>query len=259
VIHAREGGAARIQLLVPGKINRNFTGVISISAHHNELIAVITMDREKAVASIVAAEMPMDAPLDALKAQAVVTRSFLMAGSRHADFDFCDTTHCQYLRSSDDANRRVASAVASTRGVVLTFGQRVIAAMYSSRCGGSTQSLSDAGSDPGDGYPYYEVECTWCRQHPYMWKTRVGSSGAVTGLGNESQRIAMARLWGWSAVPGSRFVMESDSSGTLLIGRSLGHGIGMCQLGAIAMARAGADYRGILAHYYPNAQLVESR
>jgi stage II sporulation protein D len=258
-IKSRGGGAARIELAVPGKIRRVFTGAVSLSAHHNELIAVVTMDRELAVASIVAAEMPVDAPVEALKAQAVVTRSFLVTGKRHDAFEFCDTTHCQYLRSSDEVTKGIADAVAATRGVVLTFQQRPVAAMYSSRCGGTTQSLRDAGADAGNGYPYYAVECAWCKSHPVHWKSRMDSSATVPAPGNEWQRIRAARLQGWGALPGNRLTAEQDSSGIVVSGRSVGHGIGMCQLGAIAMARGGADYRTILAHYYPNTELAESR
>ena len=74
------------------------------------------MDRETAVASILASEMDESAPIEALKAQAVATRSFLAAGRRHMDFDFCDTTHCQFLKSPPPLASRVSSAVlASSR------------------------------------------------------------------------------------------------------------------------------------------------
>jgi peptidoglycan hydrolase-like amidase len=206
----RDGAAARFRLVVPGRFHRVFHGRLRITAKHGELIAVVEMEREEAVVSIVAAEMGSTAPLEALKAQAVVARSFLMAGARHRDFDFCDTTHCQYLRGADEAGARVREAVSATRGMVLEWHERTLAARYSSRCGGRTQSLRDAGKDPGDGYPYYAVTCAWCRQHP-------------------------------------------DA------GPSAGHGMGLCQMGAMGMAAAGADFRAILAHYYPNTEVAGLR
>src|SRR6266571_2973368 len=63
------------------------------------------MDRETATASVVAAENTPDTPLEALKAQAVAARSYFVAGrGRHHDFDFCDTTHCQFLREPPSAD-----------------------------------------------------------------------------------------------------------------------------------------------------------
>lgn len=253
---ARNGGFVALRLSVPGKIQRRYLGRVTIQAHNGELEAIVSIDRETAVASIVAAEMDETSPVEALKAQAVATRSFLAAGARHPDFDFCDTTHCQFLKSPPASNSRVLSAVRATRGLVLEYRDRPLAAMYSSRCGGHTRSLRDTNLDPGDGYPYYSVPCRWCQQHPFVWRSRVGNSGRAPRSGDEKQRIAEARQWGWSAIPSSDFTATEDGSGWQLEGHSVGHGIGMCQHGAVGMAESGAGFREILDHYYPNTTLV---
>jgi stage II sporulation protein D len=258
---ARDGGAAAFQLIVPGKIHRIYWGRLTVQARNGELLAVISMDRETAVASIVAAEMVESAPMEALKAQAVVTRSFLAAGRRHIDFDFCDTTHCQFLKSPPPLTSRVAKAVEATRGLILVYRGKPLAPMYSSRCGGQTRSLRDVGlqdasSEPGDAYPYYAVPCQWCQQHPFTWQSRIGSSGQAPQPGDERKRIAQARQWGWGAIPGSDFTATADGAGWRLEGHSLGHGVGMCQSGAAGMAASGASFREILSHYYPNTLLI---
>jgi peptidoglycan hydrolase-like amidase len=253
---ARNGDAVRFQLSVPGKMKRTYEGTLAITAHQGELIAIVTMDREIAVASIIASEMPANTPIEALNAQAVVTRSFLIAGRRHHEFDFCDTTHCQYLRSPDDADSRIRAAVNATHGIVLAYHRIPLAAMYSSRCGGRTRNLREAGMNPGDGYPYYSVPCRWCREHPVHWQRRLTPGVESPEPGNEAARIAFARQWGWSALPGNRFSVNKDAEGGLLEGNNIGHGIGMCQTGATGMAIAGADYRSILEHYYPNSELI---
>ena len=232
---ARGGDAAAIELTVPGRFHRVYQGKVEITARGNELIAVVRMEIESAVATIVASEMPREAPLEALKAQAVVTRSFLSAGPRHQDFEFCDTTHCQYMRSPTEVSGQVWSAVRATQGMILAWGARPLAALYSSRCGGRTRSLRQAGIDPGEGYPYYPVECSWCRAHPLQ--SHEGSAGP--------------RRWGALSGTNSEGVGASAKNDQAAIG----HAIGMCQHGAAGMAIAGADYRSILAHYYPNADL----
>jgi len=102
-VTARDGGPAQFELEVPGKLQRHYRGKLILQPHSNQIDVLIAMDREIVVASIVAAEMEETAPLEALKAQAVVSRSFLAAGHRHLDFDFCDTTHCQFLKSPPSA------------------------------------------------------------------------------------------------------------------------------------------------------------
>ena len=258
-VAARDGSSVRFRLSIPGKIQRVYSGKLTVVAHKGVLTAILAIDLESAVASIVAAEMPSDAPLEALKAQAVVSRSFLVTGPRHHEFDFCDTTHCQFLRSPDDVTPRIRQAVASTRGLVLTWHGQTIAALYSSRCGGQTRSLTEVGFHSRDGYPYYSVRCRWCREHPVHWQNRVGATASLPPPSNESLRIAYARQWGWSALPGSAFTQTRDSYGSLIEGHSIGHSIGMCQFGAIGLASSGADFRSILAHYYPNTDLTLPR
>lgn len=253
---ARDGGAVAFRLTVPGRFHRVYSGRLTILVRNGELLAVVSMDRETAVASIVAAEMDENSPIEALKAQAVASRSFLAAGARHVDFDFCDTTHCQFIKSPPARSSRVSGAVQATRGLVIEYRDKPLAAMYSSRCGGRTHSLRDTGMDPGEGYPYYAVPCAWCQQHPFVWRSRIGSRAQAPTPGDERKRIAEARQWGWSAIPGSDFRATEDSSGWRLEGRSVGHGVGMCQLGAVGMAASGAGFREILAHYYPNTMLI---
>jgi len=254
---ARDGGAAAFRLSVPGKLHRVYRGRLTIQARKGELLAVVAMDRETAVASIVAAEMVENAPMEALKAQAVATRSFLVAGPRHLDFDFCDTTHCQFLKSPPASTSRMASAVQATHGLILAYHGKQLAAMYSSRCGGQTRSLRDVGLNPGDAYPYYSVRCQWCLRHPATWQSRIGASGQPPQPGDERRRIAEARQWGWGAIPGSDFKATAEGEGWRLEGHSVGHGVGMCQFGAAGMAAAGAGFREILSHYYPNTELIE--
>lgn len=254
---ARNGSPVRFQLTIPGKLHRVYEGALIVTASRDQLTSIVSMDREAAVATIVASEMKVDAPIEALKAQAVVTRSFVAAGPRHRAFDFCDTTHCQYLRSPDDVSSRVRAAVEATRGVVLTWRNHVIPALYASRCGGQTRTLREAGMDPGDGYPYYSVPCRWCREHPVRWQTRIPSGTPAPDPASEPSRIAHARLWGWSALPGDRFSIEHDRDGILIDGRNIGHALGLCQFGAIGMASSGADYRSILSHFYPNTELTQ--
>lgn len=200
------GSDAPFVISVPGKLRRGYRGRLEITANKSELIAVVEMDLETAVASIVGAELPQSTPIEALKAQAVVTRSFLAAGGRrHAEAEFCDTTHCQFLRNPPPPGSSAATATAETNGLVLTWQGMAFPTMYSASCGGTTRTLVQAGYRV-QTYPYFSMECSYCRRHPMT-------------TGNP------------------------------------GHGIGLCQRGAAGMASEGADFRAILAHYFPNTEV----
>ena len=168
-VSARDGADADFRLSIPGKIERRFHGSLTVRPGDHKLIAVVTMDREIAVASVVAAEMPASTPIEALKAQAVAARSYYAAsGARHDAYEFCDTTHCQFLREPPRPESPAYRATEATRGLVLAFNGKPVAALYSASCGGQTRSLND----PVSGYPYYSVPCDYCRRH---------SSGVVSG------------------------------------------------------------------------------
>jgi peptidoglycan hydrolase-like amidase len=162
-VTGRGGAPATFVLSVPGKIRREYSGTLAVAARNGELMPVVEMDRETAVASIVAAELAASAPLEAMKAQAVAVRSFLAAArNRHEGFEFCDTTHCQFLREAPGRGSNAARAAEATRGVVLVHEGRVVAALYSANCGGHTRSLAEAGWGAGAGteeYPYFGVAC----------------------------------------------------------------------------------------------------
>ena len=256
-VASRAGGPAEFMLVVPGKITRRYRGRLEISSVSGELIPVVSIDLETAVASVVAAETIPGEPIEALKAQAVAARSYFVAGRRrHENFDFCDTTHCQFLRSPPPSQSAAFKAAAATQGLVLRFELRVFAAMYARSCSGRTRTPAEAGLPPGN-YPYYEAECRYCRQHPVRWQSRISAQDA-NGLrpSNEASRLEIDRKLGWNTVPSSDFTIKRDGSQVVLEGIGQGHGIGLCQAGAKAMAEHGANFRQILLHYYPNTELT---
>ena len=251
-------GDADFRLAVPGRIERRYRGTLEVAPRKRELEAVVVMDREVAVASAVAAESPPGAPMEALKAQAVVTRSYYAAArGRHARFDFCDTTHCQFLRQPPGPGDPAWLAAQSTRGWVLAYGGATVPALYSARCGGRTHTLAELGLR-SDGYPYYSVDCPYCQKHSPLWESRLDPAQGKPLLGqkSESARLAVGRKLGWSAVPGSDYQARLEGGEVVVRGRGAGHGLGLCQAGASDMAAHGAGFRQILEHYFPNTTLA---
>ncbi len=257
------GVAARFWLEVPGKLRREYWGELKICAHGETLEAVVTMPLEIAVASVVQAESLAGAGVEALKAQAVAARSFFAAGSAgHSSFDFCDTTHCQFLRSPPAPRGAAAEAARATHGLILTWHEedsaeeRPLAAMYARSCGGRTRSLREIGRATAS-YPYYAVRCVYCSHHPEIWR-REFSAQMEAEARTEQGRLRYNRIHGWGAIPSNGAELaegSQDDQRRWISGRGAGHGIGMCQLGAADMARRGASFAQILAHYYPNTRL----
>ncbi len=249
---ARNNGAVSFLLTVPGKVSRAYRGTLVAKASRGEVVPVVTMDLETAVASAVAAESDSDAPPEALKAQAVVARSYFLAGGgRHRDFDFCDLTHCQFLREPPAPESPAAVATRETRGLVVTFEEKPFAAMFSRSCGGHTRTPAAVGL-PGSRYPYFSVLCEFCYKSPYRWTRKLSSQDAALLGKGEPGRLAVDRRLGWNAVPSNNFTSRQEGEQVILEGTGQGHGIGLCQRGARTMAEEGSSFKQILNHYFPN-------
>jgi peptidoglycan hydrolase-like amidase len=260
VVHVREltvtdrsSGPADFLLAVPGRITRHYRGTLELKPVSGTLVAVVSMDLETAVASVVAAESLPGEPVEALKAQAVAARSYLVAGKgRHSEFDFCDTTHCQFLRAPLGPGS-AAEAASATRGMVLIYQSQPFAAMYTRSCSGRTRTPVELGISAGS-YPYYSVDCKYCREHPSRWQSRISAQDAANlRSSEESARLKIDRRLGWSIAPSNSFSLRKEGDYVILEGVGQGHGIGLCQSGARAMAEEGATFEQILSHYYPNA------
>nr|MDP9264350.1 hypothetical protein [Acidobacteriota bacterium] len=258
-ISSRDARSPDLSLSVPGRIERRFRGSLEVTAAKRELAPVISMDLEVAVASAVAAESPPGATLEALKAQAVVTRSYYVATrGRHLDFDFCDTTHCQFLRQPPGPTHPASLATAATEGLVLAWRDAPLPALFSANCGGRTRTLAELGI-PTDGYPYFSVECPSCRTGSPAWEAQLDLKDAQPLLVRknlEQARLEVGRKLGWGVIPGSNFEARREGEKFVIHGRGAGHGVGLCQKGAAAMAAEGATFHQILARYFPNTVLI---
>ena len=251
----RNQQATGLVIGVPGKIRRRYFGVLDVKVANGELVPIVTMDLETAVASVVQAESAPGTPLEALKAQAVVSRSYFLAGGgRHSNFDFCDLTHCQFLREPPAADNPAATAAIVTRELVLTFDERPITAMFTRSCGGHTRTLVEIGLAPAS-YPYFSVRCEVCYKNPFRWTRILSRDDAALLLRGEIGRLAIDRVRGWNAVPSNNFIAHEEDGKVTLEGAGQGHGLGLCQRGARSMAQKGSDFRAILEHYFPNTQL----
>jgi stage II sporulation protein D len=256
LIAGRGGAPVEFSLNIEGKIDRKFTGRLEVTAIGSRLEPVIKIDLESAVAAVVAAEMPRDTPVEALKAMAVLARSYYIAGGRrHGPYDFCDTTHCQWRRESIAESHPARIATLATSETIVTYQGRPLAPMYHASCGGQTKSASQVGLSASP-YPYFPVECDACRREAASWTRRLPSEVGgplLTGI-SETLRLNITRQLGWNALPSNTFTATADGDGVLVEGKGEGHGVGVCQRGIIALARAGEDFRALLSKYLPQTR-----
>ena len=233
--------------------------------------------------------------------QAILARTYAFANlGRHADegFDLCATTHCQVYRPVDrvpvDLVRTARDAIRATAGLLVTFGDQPINAVFHADCGGHT-SDADAVWE-GASRPYLrgtpDVFCLW--EGPTKWRfevdaaalrdlfnqdtrtrvgayldelviTRVDAAGRVQRVvlqgehrpeirGNQLRAMLTARF-GPRSIMATRFSTHRAGARFVFEGWGFGHGVGLCQAGAKARARDGDSPEAILQHYYPGTHL----
>ena len=258
-IGGRGGSPAIFNLKIEGKIDRKFRGRLEVSAIGARLEPVILIDAEAAVAAVVAAEMPSGTPPEALKATAVLARSYYASsGRRHGPYDFCDTTHCQWRRESIADSHPAAAATRATSGVVITYRDRPFAPVYHASCGGQTKRAVDVGFDP-DPYPYFPVECHWCKANSPRWTRRLAWDVSIPpgGTLSESLRLSVTRQLGWNALPSNNYRTRRDGQEVIVEGAGEGHGVGVCQRGMSGLAKDGLTFRELLSHYLPQTRATD--
>jgi len=112
------------------------------------LVVINHVNIEDYVAGVLASEMPARFPQEALRAQAVLARTYALKHlGRHKKYgyDLCDTQHCQVYGGVQSESEATTNAVRTTEGVVLFYKNQPAEAVFSSNCGGFTQSSYDAG------------------------------------------------------------------------------------------------------------------
>jgi stage II sporulation protein D len=294
IITPRGGGA--LELSLPGEMKRKFGGRILVGCKDGGGIKVILeTDLESAVASIVAAEMSFCQKVEALKALAVLARTFISSNlGRHAreGFDFCDTTHCQFYRGMDGLSQLAIRAAAETRGQLLSFNGRLLEGYYTGACGGISAAPEQVwGNRPASRYPYGRIQCGWCRSR---WERAANSDMVLAALSEalgfklsnstellierfdqsdlvravivrdgqrqfrmsaDEFRRKLGQRLGWSTVLSPTFTIERRGQKFIFRGRGLGSQVGLCEIGAARQAASGRNYQQILSFYYPGAQV----
>lgn len=185
-----EKTAAEIEHPEEEKIVPDSGESITLKIYKAEEGRVVEIEMEEYLTGVVSAEMPASFHPEALKAQAVVARTYALRKSAagggdgcqsHPGADLCTkSTCCQAWEDENTAlhkwpaeeaasyMERIREAVSSTRGLVATYRGDLISAVYHSTCGGKTEAATEVWRSSGTEHHYLQsVECTYCRHSPY--------------------------------------------------------------------------------------------
>jgi stage II sporulation protein D len=255
--------------------------------------AINIVGMEDYITGVLPAEMGVRAPIEALKAQAVAARTYAYAQRKErtsSRFDvYADVRDQVY--GGIPANPVFRKATRATRGLLLVHGSGPFKAYFHSTCGGRTGSVASWRGDP-EIAPLAGSPCGFCGGAKwYRWNANLSraeldralrnrtGSGEIDQIRirkrNDDDRIGEVSLrtgsHGKFIIPGAEFrtllganlirstrwIVTPSPTGWAFLGKGWGHGVGLCQEGAMGMAKEGYGHRKILSRYYPGAALRE--
>ncbi len=252
---------------------------------------VIQMNLEEYLIGVVAAEMPASFNIEALKAQAVVARTYTLK-LLEAGKTITDDVSTQVYKSNYELenlwknqyntyHNKIKEAVFLTKGLCIKYNGSLIDAVYHSTSNGYTE---DPVNVWGNSVPYLKtVTSPWDTSASSFLRSEMISFDEIsTKLGmnfdattlieiiskDDSNRILKIRfgdkeyrgveIRNMLGLRSTDFDFNITNDGVVFTTRGYGHGVGMSQYGANAMDNAGYSFEQILNHYYSGVQILES-
>lgn len=250
---------------------------------------------EEYVVGVVAAEMPAEFEMEALKAQSLAARTYtvnhlLYQDGEENNYDVTDTVQHQVYKSEEELMKqwgsdydwkikRVREAVAATKGEILTYEGKPITAAFFSTSNGKTENSEDYWENE---IPYLRsVESPWDKESPKYADQKTFSLQQLSQLleidlpnetpifieesRTESGRVGKLALEGHTfsgreireklRLPSSDFTIKQSNNHLIFTTEGYGHGVGMSQYGANGMAKEGKTYKDIINHYYQGVEI----
>ena len=242
------------------------------------LVFINISEVEKYISGVVMAEGGSGKNLEYFKTQAIIARTYMYKYfDKHlADrYNVCDNTHCQAFNGlSSDTLLNIA--VIETGGqVILDKDSVLIISAFHSNCGGETASSEDVWLSPqpylksvDDPYCLSSRNATWQKSLPVTeWVSYLRKSGYNENVRDPSvfNFFQVSRLpdykTGSFTIPlrtvrydlnlrSTFFSVYAKGDSLVFKGRGYGHGVGLCQEGAMEMATKGFNYKQIIDFYY---------
>ena len=256
---------------------------------------ITTLPFEEYIKGVVAGEMPATFELEALKAQAVASRSYAMyqmTATKDKDYDVTNTTQNQvYLTDEelktnwkDEYNQKmnkIKTAIQETTGEYLTYNGQIVNAMFFSTSTGKTENSEEVFVS---ALPYLRsVDSKWDEESPaftdtytfdlkdfytklnlpYNEKlnieiTEKTSTGRIKKLKINNQELNGRDIATKLSLRSNYFEIIQNENKITINTKGFGHGVGMSQYGANGMAKEGYKYNQILKHYYQNTEIKKS-
>jgi len=277
----------RIKPVIPSSGTRTYDTDLRISVDGGQLFCRNNVSLESYTGGVVESESGGRSLLEFYKVQSIICRTYVLAHiNRHFidGFDVCDGVHCQVYRGKTQ-EPAILQAIRETEGqVIVDKNLNLIVAAFHSNCGGETATSEDVW---GGRLPYLRsVTDTFCTGMPNAhWQRKIARTDWLNYLETKhkypvddsaacykalhmtqndrekeyvygSIRIPFKQIRSDWQLKSAYFSIVEMKDSILISGRGYGHGVGLCQEGAIRMAQLGYTYDYIISYYYQGVEIV---
>jgi stage II sporulation protein D len=247
------------------------------------LLIVNQLDERFYLSGVVEAETGCAAKPEFFKTQAILSRTYLYAHfNRHGKdgFNLCDGVHCQAYKGLLTRCRRIRTAVDETEGtIVIDEKKRPITPSFHANCGGQTCHSENVWREKmpylrsvKDEYCKHQQGARWQKRIPLSeWRDYMSKNGIRVKNPKQleleqplrkkyyevnGKKVELTKIRHRFGLKSTFFDVKVAGADVLLSGKGYGHGVGLCQEGAMKMAEKGASCENILKRYYKNTSII---
>jgi stage II sporulation protein D len=289
VIQDKQEDYLQLRLIQPVAKQRSYEGDFELEIRKEAINLINNLDLETYLEGVVESEGGPGQKVNFYKAQAVISRTYAMKyWNKHKEngYNLCDRVHCQAYLHHRSASVTIDSAVHQTRGLVMVNESGDLYPTYfHANCGGQTSEPHYVWNEEipnlcsfKDTFCIHTQQATWEKKIPkdqwmkflvdkYDYPVWDSTSLQLLQHYQQDQRAAfyihpiygipLRDLREQFKLKSTFFDAEIVGEEVLLHGRGFGHGVGLCQEGAMNMAKRGYTFDQILGYYYPQMKLVD--
>ncbi|SRR5690554_6863693 len=268
----------------PTKLTKYYDDNLKVHSQRRGMLLVNNVNIDNYVKGVVEAEVGRRAPEEYFKTQAIICRTYALSHTyKHAleGINLCDEVHCQVYNGKCFFSPIINGTMQTSGLVVVDSSIQLITAAFHSNCGGQTLNSERVWSKPlyylqgkRDTFCLNQQNAHWSRQIPKrQWTDYLREKLSLQDLNAIEKYIPQKERAPYFLQPNSGltyedirnhfklksafFEIEDKGEYIQLKGRGYGHGVGLCQEGAMEMARQNYSYSEILHFYFTGVHIID--
>lgn len=289
-IEISENAGMTLKPISPDYPENKYTEILIINAKQNKLSIINKLTTVNYIVGVLRGEIGYDKPFNSYVVMAILAQTYAEGyHSRHRfeNFNLCDQTHCQVFKGYFKYAPYHQAAELAKNKIVLDANGNIIEGLFHSNCGGKTQNSGDVWRNDlsycksiNDSFCLNQKNSKWTKSfsiYDFCLKLNIPYNNSQAAdfdfcnniqLKNEAREkeILMGNKTFNTIYIRTQLNLKSDwfdlsctGDSVIIYGKGFGHGVGLCQEGAMEMAKQGCNEEEIIHYYFRNVVINERK